>query len=170
MYSKSACRWIAVCTIFIMAIGAMPMATQAACVCDTTTTVKRTAITLSKLKTDYKSVIDKETAQYFKPLDEAIASVDKRLESGNITDKELKELSDTLSAVWNVCVRTAYRTFEMRFPDVPPMDIQMAVAYSSGYNDVNARLTAVNKKIMAELIRRDPKLKEIYPDLEKMID
>ena len=148
-----------------MAIGAMPMATQAACVCDTAATAKKTAAASSQQKTDYKSVIDKETAQYFKPLDEAIASANKRLESGNLTDEELKGLSDNLSTAWSACVKDAYEAFEKRFPDVPPMDIQMAVAYSSGYNDVNARLTAVNQKLIAETIRLHPELKELYPEL-----
>lgn len=119
--------------------------------------------TPAPIKSDYKSVINRESAQYFRKQHEIIDSGEALLASGKATDDELNNLSLSLSNAWSECYGTACRVFKMRFPDVAPVDIELAVASSPGYTNANNRMSALIKKQMQEKIRRDPELLEYLP-------
>lgn len=105
---------------------------------------------------DYKSIIEKEMVGYFKPVDDEIAGMERLLATGTATDRELLDQTYKMATLQNRMLMDAYQKYQNRFPDIGPVDIQLAVGNSKAYKSVISRLNTVTKAGADEMKRRHP--------------
>lgn len=105
---------------------------------------------------DYKSIIEKEMVGYFKPVEDEIAEMERLLASGTATDRELLDQTYKMATLQNRMLMDAYQKYQNRFPDIDPVDIQLAVGNSNAYKSVISRLNTVTKAGADEMKRRHP--------------
>lgn len=105
---------------------------------------------------DYKSIIEKEMVGYFKPVEDEIAEMERLLASGTATDRELLDQTYKMATLQNRMLMDAYQKYQNRFPDIDPVDIQLAVGNSKAYKSVVSRLNTVTKAGADEMKRRHP--------------
>lgn len=123
-------------------------------------TIKEVKATKPKAP-DYKSIINKESARYFVKLVAEIDSIE-LLDLGKMPDRELTDCLYHLTQTEYDCMMNAYQTFETRFPNIGPVDVQLAVANSPGCTKALRRHSAIAKRI-ADIVRsRHPELEDLY--------
>lgn len=102
-----------------------------------------------------KSEINRTLKELFQPLDNLVKSTNRRLDSGELSDAEMRDLMFEITEKQAQVTQEAYSLFEAKYPSESLVDVQLAVSGSEAYISTT-RLVADCTSRIASILNSNP--------------
>lgn len=116
---------------------------------ETSVPLPATASQVSR-ESQYQQEIENLMKEKVKPFRLSMKEVEKAFDNQDATKEELSDLVYELHMAHSQMVQEAYSFCEARYPDIPPVDVQLAVARTKALTEINKEFSNLLEKIVSK--------------------